>query len=131
VFGSPPERSCPIPVYISPVIVGVTITAWLVIPRVVGSAGASADRSAAIDRLPGDSFGFARTGPDRSGADLSAEPNTDEWSSSWDYAGPDGPDSADDDRWYVPGGADNVSWSVPVGGPRSRPSSWSRGRPGR
>ncbi|CAO5231164.1 hypothetical protein FAGKG844_150041 [Frankia sp. AgKG'84/4] len=89
---------------------GVTITAWLVNPQV------------------GRPVGFVRSGTDWSGADAPADPNADDWSSSWDYAGPDGADGADDDRWESAGGDDNISWSV---APRGRRPQWSRARPGR
>ncbi|WP_261576053.1 hypothetical protein [Frankia gtarii] len=107
----PPAYSYLVPVVIILVVVGVNITAWLVIPHVVGSAfvpaPGAAERSASAHSAGG-SFGFARGGFDWPGADLAAEPTAEEWSSSWDYAGRDG---ADDDRWSVPGSVDNVSWS--------------------
>lgn len=116
---------------ISLFVVGVNITAWLVIPRMVASVTAPADAAApgASAHTPPDGLADApRIGPEWPG-DLAAEPAADEWSSCWDYAGPDESDgdSAEDEPWYLPGAADNVSWSVAVGGPRSRQSSWSPG----
>ncbi|EIV93758.1 hypothetical protein FraQA3DRAFT_3471 [Frankia sp. QA3] len=119
----PPAYSYLVPLVIILVVVGVNITAWLVIPRVVGSAFASASGAAehsVSTHSAGGSFGFARAGFDWPSGDLTAEPNADEWSSCWDYAGRDG---ADDDRWSVPGGADNVSWSMSGGSEGG--SGWS------
>ncbi|CAJ60163.1 MULTISPECIES: hypothetical protein [Frankia] len=99
----PPAYSYLVPLVIILVVVGVNITAWLVIPHVVGSAFASASGAAErsepahSDSAGGSSsFGFAPVGFDWPSGDLAAEPSADEWSSCWDYAGRDG---ADDDRW--------------------------------
>ncbi|ABD10257.1 hypothetical protein ThrDRAFT_00242 [Frankia casuarinae] len=109
----PPEYGYLVPIVIILVVVGVNITAWLVIPRVVGPASASASasvhRSIPENRPMGGSFVFGRGEFDwaRSDAsDASVESSSDNWSSSWDYAGGDGPDGSDDesgfddDRWY-------------------------------
>ncbi len=127
----PPAYSYLVPLVIILVVVGVNITAWLVIPQVVGSAFASASGAAEgsvparSDSAGGSSFGFAHVGFDWPSGDLTAEPSADEWSSCWDYAGRDG---ADDDRWSVPGGADSVSWSRSGGADGG--SSWSEGSAG-
>lgn len=126
----PPAYSYLVPVVIILVVMGVNITAWLVIPHVVGSAfvpaPGAAERSASAHSAGG-SFGFARGGFDWPGADLAAEPTADEWSSSWDYAGRD---SADDDRWSVPGSVDNVSWSVAGGSDHGSGGASGSGRAG-
>ncbi|MCM3923368.1 hypothetical protein ND748_17080 [Frankia sp. AiPs1] len=94
----PPAYSSLVPFVIILVVVGVNITAWLVIPHVVGSASGAEERPAPAhaDSGGGSSLGLAQAGFDWPSADLAAEPSADEWSSCWDYAGRDG---ADDDRW--------------------------------
>jgi hypothetical protein len=105
-FLLPAEYTFVIPVVIILVVVGVNITAWLVIPRVVGSALPSPSTS--VNPPMGGPFVFGRGGFDWS----TSESPSDDWSSSWDYAGGDGPDCVDDDdrrfgdddRWFTPGG---------------------------
>lgn len=121
---------------------GVNITAWLVIPRMVASITAPADPSAPgrdpSAHIPPDGMADVAPAaePQWPEADPAVEePAADEWSSSWDYAGPDGPeglDGGEDDQWYLPGGndtADSAAWSIAVGGPRSRPAGWSPDAP--
>ncbi|WP_026240042.1 hypothetical protein [Parafrankia discariae] len=101
------------------VVLGVNITAWLVVPRVIGSVVASirplpagwgvfdhdldAERSSSTKR----SSAERSSSTEWSG---SSEWQSEAWSSSWDYAGGDGPDTGDGD------GADE-DW--PVGPPGS------------
>ncbi|MCK9932761.1 hypothetical protein MXD62_37445 [Frankia sp. Mgl5] len=81
------------------VVLGVNITAWLVVPRVIGSVVAS------IRPLPAGGGSFDR---DRDAEwSSSSEWQPEAWSSSWDYAGGDGPDAGDGDG----DGADE-DWSV-------------------
>ncbi|ABW14998.1 hypothetical protein Franean1_5647 [Parafrankia sp. EAN1pec] len=81
------------------VVLGVNITAWLVVPRVIGSVVAS------IRPLPAGRGSFDR---DRDAEwSSSSEWQPEAWSSSWDYAGGDGPDAGDGDG----DGADE-DWSV-------------------
>lgn len=87
------------------VVVGVNITARLAIPRVVGSVLPAPATS--VNHLMGGPFVFGRGGFDWS----SSEYPSDDWSSSWDYAGGDGPEGPEDDhrrfggeQWFGGGG---------------------------
>ncbi|WP_462187864.1 hypothetical protein, partial [Frankia sp. CcWB2] len=121
----PPEYSYLVPIVIILAVVGVNITAWLVIPRVVGSASASVSvhRSIPENRPMGGSFVFGRGEFDWASSDVSdasVESSSDNWSSSWDYAGGDGPDGSDDesgfddDRWYGSAARRGAGFSPPA-----------------
>lgn len=96
-FLLPPEHLWLLAPAIIVVVLGVNITAWLVIPRIIHSMTSF---SSVLPPTPPSGWRLART--DRGGDwsfESSSESESEAWSSSWDYAGGDGPDGGDDERW--------------------------------
>ncbi|EFC81636.1 hypothetical protein [Parafrankia sp. EUN1f] len=81
------------------VVLGVNISAWLVVPKVIESACASPRPTGAGWEQPGRGRSGRGRDPDGEWAS-STEWQSEAWSSSWDYAGSDTADGADDD-WNV------------------------------
>ncbi|MEX5633844.1 hypothetical protein [Parafrankia sp. FMc2] len=109
------------------VVLGVNITAWLVVPRVIGSA------FAATPPLPAEPGSYGR---DRdTDWSSSSEWQPEAWSSSWDYAGSDSADGSEgaDDDWPAHRGSryrrDRDTGPGPATGPTTGPFgfSWNSG----